>query len=188
MLIKIAFQGERGSFAEDAIFKFFDEKEIEIIACPTLESLREKLENGNAELAVLPIKNSLAGEVENVKKLLENVDWKKLSECELQIRQNLIGCRDASLETLRTVESHKVALAQCENFFIENPHLQKIESPNTAFSAKRAIESGDITRAAIANARTAEIYGGRIISANIQDSDENYTTFHLFTLKVKHAF
>ncbi len=179
MLTRIAFQGERGSFAEDAIFGFFEANEVEIIACATLETLRESLENSNADFAVLPIENSLVGEVESVKKLLKTVEWQIVKECQLLIKQNLVACLEAELENIQTVESHKVALAQCANFFAKHPQLKKAESVNTALSAKRAIESRNITLAAIANARTADIYGGKILLENIQDNNRNYTKFYL---------
>ncbi|CAN5413251.1 hypothetical protein BH20ACI1_BH20ACI1_17590 [soil metagenome] len=77
------------------------------------------------------------------------------------------------MKTIETVESHPAALAQCERFFEANPRLSQIETLNTALSAKSVIESGDIKRAAIANAKTVEIYGGKILLKDIQDQNEN---------------
>lgn len=83
------------------------------------------------------------------------------------------------MKTIESVESHPAALAQCDLFFSSNSHLRKITSENTAASAKSVVESGDPTRAAIASARTAEIFGGKILLENIQDADDNFTKFLL---------
>jgi prephenate dehydratase len=178
VLTRVAIYGERGSFAEEAARAFFD-CEIRVVFCATLTDLRAAIESDAAERAVLPLENSLAGKVEMTKDFLETVRWRIERNLVLTVRQNLIACKNAKLESLKTVESHPAALAQCRAFFRENPHLRPVESENTAASARRAIESRDATRAAIANARTAEIFGGKILLKNIEDSRENHTKFVL---------
>ena len=178
MLKKIAIQGERGSFAEDAGKAFFSE-EFEIVFCRTLEDLQTTIENGSAAYAVLPVENSLVGSVKQTNQFLQTVSWQTADSLFLPICQSLIACRAAELQTIKTVESHPAALAQCRKFFSSNSHLRQITSENTAASAKSVIESGDATRAAIANAKTAEIFGGKVLLEDIQDEDENYTKFLL---------
>ncbi len=178
MTRKIAIYGGRGSFAEDAARQFFRE-EIEIACCASLDVLSKKIEKGTADYAVLPFQNSLAGEVKMTKSFLQQVCWKVVAKNKILIRQNLISSSTATIESLQTIESHPAALAQCRKIFAENPHWQKLETNNTALSAKSVIESRDPTRAAIANASTAGIYGGKILLPDIQDSPENYTKFYL---------
>lgn len=178
MFKKAAICGERGSFAEDAGRAFFGE-EADIIFCRTLEDLRTAIENKWAAYAVLPVENSLIGKVEQTNRFLQTVSWRTADVRFLPIRQNLIACRAAEMQTIESVESHPAALAQCRKFFLSNSHLRRVASENTAASAKAVIESNDTTRAAIANAKTAEIFGGKVLLADIQDGDENFTKFLL---------
>ena len=87
----------------------------------------------------------------------------------------------ASLDGLKTVESHPVALAQCERFFAAHPQLQRIATEDTAGSVARVIKEGDPAHAAIAGKRAASIYGGKILQHNLEDHTENYTRFVLLT-------
>lgn len=178
MLKRIAIQGERGSFAEDAGKAFFGE-EAQIVFCRTLENLRTAIENGSATYAVLPVENSLVGSVEQTSQFLQTVSWQTADSLFLPIRQSLIACRAARLQTIKSVESQPAALAQCRKFFLTKLHLRQITSANTAASAKSVIEGGDATRAAIANARTAGIFGGKVLLENVQDGDENFMKFLL---------
>ncbi|MET0753708.1 MAG: prephenate dehydratase domain-containing protein, partial [Pyrinomonadaceae bacterium] len=85
----------------------------------------------------------------------------------------------ASIESIETVESHPVALAQCERFFAAHPHIKRIAADDTAGSVRRMIETGDLSRAAIAGRRAANIYGGAILQEHLEDFSENYTRFVL---------
>ena len=79
------------------------------------------------------------------------------------------------------MESHPVALAQCEQFFVAHPRLKRAVAEDTAGSVREVIRSGDPTRAAIAGRRAAEIYGGVILREHLEDNDENYTRFLLLS-------
>ncbi len=178
MLKRVAFQGEHGSFAEEAAGEFFS-GDCQIIACPELSQLQAVLETEAADYAVLPVENSLIGKVQITNSFLLVNPWREVGELYLPIRLNLIGCPDANLESLTTVESHPAALLQCQKFFFANPQLQKIATENTAASARRVIESGDPSQAAIASTKAAELFGGKILIQDIQDRHENYTKFLL---------
>jgi prephenate dehydratase len=99
----------------------------------------------------------------------------------IPIRHFLIGCSGSSLDSIRTVESHPVALAQCERFFAEHPQFQRIATEDTAGSVARVVREGDPTRAAIAGLGAAKLYGGVVLSENLEDHAENYTRFVLLT-------
>lgn len=180
MLTRIAFQGERGSFAEEAAEEFFA-GENKICACPTLADLRRQIETKSADYAVLPIENSLIGKVEINHQFLQEQNWRSVGELFLPISLNLIGLADADLEEIKTVESHPAALAQCRAFFEANRHLMKIETDNTAASVNRVVKNADKTRAAVGSRRAAEIFGAKILQSEIQDKRENYTRFLLLT-------
>lgn len=176
MANRLAIQGERGSFAQEAGFDFFGQNTT-FVFCPSLTDLFAAIENCKAEYAVLPIENSIGGAVEQNKRFLQFVSWQTIDSLYLPIRQSLVACLDSEIETLKTVESHPAALAQCRKFFQTRQNLRQIASENTAASAKAVIESGDAARAAIAHRRTAEIYGGKVLMEDIQDEKKNYTKF-----------
>lgn len=178
MLKRVAFQGEHGSFAEEAAHEFFI-GESEIIACARLADLSVLIETEAADFAVLPIENSLVGAVEIISEFLAETDWREVGTLYLPIRLYLIGSQNADFGQIRQVESHPAALAQCTKFFRANSHLERVESENTAASAKRVIKSGDNARAAIASRKAAEIFDGKILLEDLQDKHENYTKFLL---------
>ena len=94
---------------------------------------------------------------------------------------NLIGPPGARFDEMTVVESHPVALAQCEQFFSEHPRLKRIATEDTAGSVREVVLAGDPTRAAIAGRRAAEIYGGVILREHLEDNRENYTRFWLLS-------
>jgi prephenate dehydratase len=102
-----------------------------------------------------------------------------LDEIQIKIEQHLIGCRGAEFETIETVQSHPVALAQCSRFFESHPKLKSVIANDTAGSVAEVIRLGQPQRAAIAGQRAADLYGGTIIRKSIQDHSDNYTRFVL---------
>jgi len=177
---RVAFQGEHGAFSEEAALRLFAE-EIELVPRQTFEDLFKSLERGIADYLLVPIENSIAGVVQPSVKLLRASPLTILDEVEIKIEQHLIGCPDATFEVIETVQSHPVALAQCQRFFQAHPKLKPVTADDTAGSVAEIIRLGDPKRAAIAGQRAAEIYGGLIIRRNIQDQAENYTRFALLS-------
>ena len=175
---RIAFQGERGAFSEEAAVKLLG-KEIVLVPRPTFAALFKSLDEGVADFILAPIENSIAGAVDECHASIYLRSLSICGEVSLRITQNLIGCEGASLEKIATVESHPVALAQCRRFFAERPLMTAIASDDTAGSVARVVSRGDPTRAAIASRRAAEIYGGIILREHLEDEPENYTRFVL---------
>jgi prephenate dehydratase len=97
----------------------------------------------------------------------------------IPVSHNLIGCSGAKLDAVRVVESHPVALAQCEQFFAARPHVRRVAADDTAASVRRIVECGDEGRAAIAGRRAARLYGGVIVAEHLEDDPANYTRFVL---------
>ena len=177
---RVAFLGERGTFSETAALAIMGE-DCQTVSFPTFEDLFKALDEGKADYILTPLENSLVGSVHRCYDLLLNSSLNIAAEVVLPISHFLIGCAASSLETITTVESHPVALAQCERFFAAHPFLKGIAADDTAGSVKRAVESNDATRAAIGGKRTAEIYGGKILREHIEDHAENYTRFALLS-------
>ena len=180
--IRVAFQGERGAFSEEAALKLLGD-EIELVPQRTFAALYSSIDNGDADYVLAPVVNTIAGPVQASLDLLQQSSLHKLDEVELKIEQHLIGCPDATLTNLESVQSHPVALAQCKRFFAEHPRLKPITADDTAGSVAEIMQRGDPTRAAIAGRRAAELYGASIIRESIQDQPENFTRFVLLSLK-----
>lgn len=177
---RIAFQGERGAFSEEAAVQLLGEK-IETVPRATFELLFDAIRAGAADFILAPIENSLAGSVHRSFDLLVESDLHIIAEVVIPIVHNLIGVPGAKLEDLKTVESHPVALAQCELFFAAHPQLKRIAMQDTAGSVHDIMAAGDKSRAAIASWRAAATYGGLILREHLEDNRENYTRFLLLS-------
>lgn len=175
---RVAFQGERGAFSETAAVQLMGE-EINLVPRPTFESLFAAIGEGVADYALAPIENSLAGSVHRSYDLLLESSLTIVGEVIIPISHCLIGCQGASLASIKTVESHPVALAQCECFFAAHPQIRPVVAEDTAGSVALVIKRGDATCAAIAGRRAAQIYGGQILLEQLEDHPENYTRFVL---------
>jgi len=175
---RIAFQGDRGAFSEEAAVKLLGDG-IALVPRPTFEAMFAAIDEGAADYALAPIENSLAGSVHRIFDLLIESQLSILAEEIIPVVHNLVGVAGATIEKISTVESHPVALAQCENFFRTCPDVKRIATEDTAASVREIIAAGDPARAAIASRRAAEIHGGKILREHLEDNRENYTRFLL---------
>lgn len=175
---RVAFQGERGAFSEEAAIELLGD-DCQPVARATFEDLFAAIDQGSADYILAPLENSLMGSVHRCYDLLLESSLGIVAEIIWPISHCLIGCSGASFETIETVESHPVALAQCERFFAAHPQLKRVASDDTAGSVRRVVENGDRTRAAIAGNRAAKVYGGVILREHLEDHGENYTRFAL---------
>lgn len=177
---RVAFQGERGAFSEEAAVKLLGEN-ITLVPRLTFEAAFRAIFEGLADYILAPIENSLAGSVHRSFDLLVDSNLNIIGEEIIPIAHNLIGPPGARFDEVRVVESHPVALAQCEHFFSEHPRIKRIATEDTAGSAREVVRAGDPTRAAIAGRLAAEIYGGAILREHLEDNTENYTRFWLLS-------
>jgi prephenate dehydratase len=175
---RIAFQGERGAFSEEAAVKLLGE-DIQLVPRPTFESLYSSLQDGLADYILAPIENSLAGSVHRSYDLLIASGLHIQAEVVIPIVHNLIGLPGAVFERITQVSSHPVALAQCERFFASHPSIKRVTADDTAGSVQEVLRAGDPTKAAIASRRAAAVYGGMILREHLEDHPENYTRFLL---------
>src|ERR1035437_10209050 len=179
--MKIAIQGEQGSFSHEAAMKLVPDGEI--VPCSLSADVFAALENGDAEAAVIPIENSLAGSVAEHFDMLLSHDVRVVRETRLRIRHNLIGLSGVANEEIERVFSHPVALAQCRKFLAAHPKMEAVAFYDTAGSVKQLVKSRDRHTAGIASEAAAEYYGAHILAAGIEDNPENFTRFFL----VRHA-
>jgi prephenate dehydratase len=176
--MRVAFQGEPGAFSEAAAIQLLGER-ITTVPRATFDAAFRAIEEHSADALLVPVENSLAGSVVRVYDLLLESDLAIVAETILPIEHHLIGCPGATLQGLRSVASHPMALAQCERFFSSHPELKRVPAEDTAGSVREALGRGDKSGGAIAGRRAAEHYHGAILAQSIQDNAENFTRFVL---------
>jgi prephenate dehydratase len=175
---RVAIQGERGAFSEEACHRLLGDR-VAVVPRPTFDALFAAVGEGRADALLAPIENSIAGSVHRCYDLLLQSPLTIQAEVILPVQHCLITAPGATLETVMTVESHPVALAQCEGFFRAHPRLRRIAADDTAGSVRAVVEAGDISRAAIAGRLAAQTWGGRVLLEGLEDHPENYTRFLL---------
>jgi len=175
----VAFQGERGSFSEEAAYKLLGR--IRVLPCETFAATFESVTQGRANFCLVPIENTLAGSVyENFDLLLAN-HLHIVGEVNLRIVHNLIAPPGTARREVRQVYSHPVALAQCSHFFAKNPRVERVPFYDTAGAVKTLTERPLRGAAAIASRIAAEVYHARILATHLEDHHENYTRFLLLS-------
>ena len=176
----VAFQGERGSFSEEAAYKLLGRR-VRVHPCETFSDTFRSVASRKSRYCLVPIENTLTGSVyENYDLLLEN-ELHIVGEANLRIAHNLIAFSGTTLESLRQVYSHPVALAQCSQFFNRHSKIEKIPFYDTAGSVKMLAERRIRGAAAIASRTAAAVYHGRILQTHLEDHHENFTRFLLLS-------
>jgi prephenate dehydratase len=175
---RIAFQGERGAFSEEATRQLLGQRAA-VLPCLSFEELFRSVKEGRAAGAVVPIENTLAGSVHENYDHLVNFELPIVAETSVRIVHNLIAPKGVSFPKLKRVFSHPVALNQCLNFFARNPRIEKVPFYDTAGSVKMIMQEGLADAGAIASAVAAEIYGAHILRRSIESDRQNFTRFFL---------
>ena len=175
--MKVAIQGELGSFSHEAVLKML--ARAAVTPCARSAEVFDRLERGSVSAALIPIENSLAGSVAEHYDLLLARDVSIHAEFLLRIRHNLMAAPGVKLAQVRRVFSHPVALDQCRDFFRNQPYLEAIPFYDTAGSVRHVIAERLPDAAAIAPRQAARQYGARILLAGIEDNRQNYTRFLL---------
>jgi len=183
---KIAFAGEKGAFAESALFRFFGE-EAESLGLHAFTDVFAAVEGGEARYGVIPLENSLAGSVrENYDSFLAFPGVIIAGEVKLRVVHHLLVLPGASLEGILTVRSHPQALAQCAAFLEGHPQWRREPWSNTAAAAsslRREAGEGGLAVAAIASERAARLNGLVTLQAGIETNPANFTRFVVIARK-----
>ena len=175
--MKVAIQGERGSFSHEAAEKMLPG--CTVIPCARSAEVFDRVARGTAAAAVIPIENTLAGTVAEHADLLVTRDVFIQGECRLRIVHNLIAAPGVKLSAVRRALSHPVALDQCRDFFRKHPQIESVPFYDTAGSVKHVIASKLKDAAGIAGPHAAREYSGKILQAGIEDDKSNFTRFFL---------
>jgi len=181
--LKVAYSGVEGAFAHIAAGRIFPEGNR--ISYSDFKAAYDSVVKGESDVAVLPIENSYAGEVGQTIDLIFSGELFINGIYELEIHQNLLGVPGAMVEDIKKVISHPQALSQCHDY-IKMRGFEAEDANNTALAAKTVAQANDKSLGAIASSETAEIYGLKVIEANVNKSGENTTRFAVLS-KVKAA-
>lgn len=177
---RCAYQGAPGAFSHEACtdLRPWDEA----VAYDTFEAALEALKSGEVGCALIPVENSSIGRVEPAASLVESAKLRVVSEVWRPIRMALMAPPGASLRSVKTAESHPAALRQCPAS-LAALGITPVEAFDTAGAARAVAEAGDLSRAAVAPARAAEVYGLSILRNDIQDFEDNRTRFVLLSAR-----
>lgn len=174
--VRVAYQGVEGAYSHGAALKYFGQ-EASLYHVATWDDAMKEVEEGRADYAVLPIENSSAGAVTDNYDLLMKYHNYIVAETFLTVNHALLGLPDARTEDIRTVFSHPQALMQCSEFLNANRQWKQISVENTAVAAKKVLEEGDATQAAVASEIAGELYGLKVLSSSINHNKNNTTRF-----------
>lgn len=179
---KVVCFGEKGSYTEQAMEEYFG-TEIESCNVNTFKGVLELLKEGKVEYGVLPIENTSTGGITDIYDLLSQYDTCIIGQHVVKVEQALVGLPGAKVENIKKVYSHPQGLMQCEKYLELHPYMEKETFSSTAGGAKKVLEDGDITQAAITSERAAGLYGLEVLQSCINHVNNNYTRFIIVTNK-----
>ena len=171
---RISFQGEPGANSHLACREAYPD--YEPMPCATFEDAFAAVTSGEAALGMIPVENSVAGRVADIHHLMPRSNLHIVAEWFLPVKHQLMAPKGATLDGIKTVESHVHALGQCRNI-IRKLKIKAIVAADTAGSAREVAERGDKSCAAIASRLAAEIYGLDILAEDVEDEAHNTTRF-----------
>ena len=177
---KTAIQGVKGCFHEQAARLFYGEHGHvvpEIVECLTFDDLYKSMDKGLAESAVMAIENTVSGGLLPNFELLRRYDRKIKGEVFLRIQQNLMAMPGQTIEDIKEVRTHYMAINQTREFFKDYPWIRLVESEDTAKSAADVAAEGLMGVGAVASALAAELYGLEILAESIETYKQNFTRF-----------
>lgn len=180
---KISIQGVKGCFHEEAARLFYNEHGHivpEIVECDTFEDLYKSMDRGEADAAVMAIENTVSGGLLPNFELLRRYDRKIRGEVFLRIRQNLMALPGQTLQDIKEVRTHYMAINQTREFFKDYPWIRLVESEDTAKSAAQVALDGLKGVGAVASELAAELYGLEILAPGIETYKQNFTRFLIF--------
>jgi len=176
--IRVAYTGEPGAFAEEAVLRFFTTPDA--VPMSSFRAVFEAVRDGAADAGVVPVESSLLGTIRENLDLLWAFDLPIAGEVTVPVRLALLGLPGERLDTIERVYSISAALAQADEFLRSRPWTIQT-TYNTAGAAKQVAERGERGAAAVASARVAAIYGLEVLADNIQTGDDNRTRFAVIT-------
>ena len=174
---KIAIQGVPGSFHDIAAHQFFPNEEIELVCVDTFEEIFDHMKQDSNIIGMLAIENTIAGSLLHNYELLRDSGATIIGEHKLRIKHSCVCLPEDDWDTLTEVNSHPVALAQCQQFLKRHPNLKVVEADDTAKSAEIIKKENKRGHAAICSQYAAELYGMKVLEESIETNKHNFTRF-----------
>jgi len=178
---EVAFQGEHGAYSEEAILQHFGER-VKPVPRPRLKDVFSVVENGEVDLGLVPVENTLEGSIVRTYDLLLDSKLRVQAEVILRVVHCLIANQGVSLDDIERVYSHPQALGQCRSY-LKRQGYEPVVAYDTAGSVKMLKEEGVRNAAAIASGLAAEVYGMTVLARGIETHQENYTRFFVLGYK-----
>jgi prephenate dehydratase len=178
-MTRVAFQGERGAYSEEAIHQFFG-SDVETLPCPGFAGIFEAVESQTAEYGALPVENSTAGSINRAYDLLQSHDLRVWGEVILRVQHALLAPAGMALEDVEQVRSHPQALAQCKRY-VSNHGWASKATYDTAGSARDLAAAPEPGVATIASRLAGQLYDLKELDYGIEDSPHNYTRFFILS-------
>lgn len=178
-IVNVAYQGTDGAFSHQAALRHFEERysEVHCFGYDTFRKASKAVEEEEVDYAILPIENTTAGSINETYDILGDGDLHIVGEEAIRVVHCLLALEQVPLDRIRRIMSHPQAIAQCSRF-LANLHSCKVESYiDTAMSAKKVLEDGDLSQAAIAGSYAADIYGLEILEHDLANQSQNFTRF-----------
>lgn len=173
---KIGIQGVRGSFHHEVATAYFSSN-APLNEYLSFDSLAEGLQKEEIAYAIMAIENSIAGSIIPNYALIDQCNLQIIGEHYLSIHHNLMALKEQSIDQIKEVRSHPMALLQCKQFFMQHPHIRLVETADTAQEAQKIAENKIYGIAAIASQQAAELYSLSIVAPSIQTIQNNVTRF-----------
>lgn len=187
--VRVAFQGTDGAYSHQAAMRHFHERVawVECTGYTRFEEAADAVVEGKADVSILPIENTTAGSINDTYDLLNEKPLFVIGEEVLAVHHCLLAPEPVEVEKVRRILSHLQAIAQCSRFLAALPRCQVVSYFDTAMSARKVAEDGDLSQAAIASAWAAELYGLHIIQRDLANQPENFTRFVVVALEPRNC-
>lgn len=176
-VVKVAIQGESGCYHELAARQFFEGQKVEIVPCQTFQTLFDTLASDPSVMGIMAIENTIAGNLLQNHELLRNSQHVVIGEHRLHISHVLCALPSQKIEDIVEVNSHPIALRQCEVFLHTMPNIKIVEMDDTAGSARYIAEHNLLGHAAICSEFAANLYGLEVLARSVETNKRNFTRF-----------
>jgi chorismate mutase / prephenate dehydratase len=177
--VKVAYQGTDGAFSHQAAMRHFEQRysNVECIGFTRFDQAAKAVEDGDVDVAILPIENTTAGSINDTYDILAEKDLFIIGEEVLRVIHCLMAPENVQISNIRRILSHPQAIAQCSRFLAGLTRCHVESYFDTAMAARKVKDDGDLSQAAIGSAYAAEIYGLEILKRDLANQPENFTRF-----------
>ena len=174
---RVTIQGVNGCFHDAAARAFFAGEDLEVVPCETFNSMFDVLNGDSSLIGIMAIENTIAGSLLQNHELLRQSNLKIVGEYKMRISHVLCALPGQSIDELTEVNSHPMALMQCEQYLLRHPNLKMVEKTDTAGSAEEIAKRELRGHAAVCGKLAAELYGLNILEEEIETNKRNFTRF-----------